>query len=187
MAPVYEQAVTAATAALAEARGSDEVYFASMVEHGWTDLLSLLLWIFSRAWLVGGIIALSAGCGFAVYQLVWLARSVTAQGNVVKLIQIRDEEQNTTSYAPQFTFRNQHGDAYTVTSGVRTSPAEFQVGEQVRVRYIRDNPSSAKLDGFWQLWLVPFVCSILGMFFVPAGYLLLRLERRIGLPSHALR
>lgn len=158
-----------------------------MVKHGRTDLLSLLLWTFSRAWLFGGIVLLFAGCGFAMYRSVWLARSVTAQGSVVKLIQVRDEEQNSTSYAPQFTFKDQQGNVYTVNSNVRTSPPEFQVGEQVRVRYIRDNPSSAKLDGFWQLWLVPFVCCFLGIIFVPAGYLLLRLERRIALPAHALR
>jgi hypothetical protein len=144
----------------------------------WIGHLKLLLWITCRLWLVGGVIALVTGCGLAIYQSVWLSRTSQASGLVVQLIPTRDAEQSVTSYAPRFTFKDETGRTYTVTSHVRTSPPEFGIGERVGVRYIKSDPSSAKLEGFWQLWLAPFVCVILGVFFTGAGYLFLRLEKR---------
>jgi hypothetical protein len=155
------------------------VYLACVPENRWIHLLRPVLRMFSRGWLWGGIVAAVIGCGFAAYQSIWLFRSIPTRGIIVELTPIRDQEQNATSYAPRFTFKNDYGRAYTVTSSVQSNPPEFAVGEQVRVRYIRSNPSSAKLDSFWQLWLVPFVCTSLGIFFSGAGYLLLRLERRV--------
>jgi hypothetical protein len=148
-----------------------------MPENRWVDLLRALLRVFCRAWLVGGIVAL-LGCGFATSQSIWLLRSAPVSGVVTQLTPHQESEGSNTSYAPQFTFTDDLGRDHTVTSHVQSDPPEFTVGEQVRVRYIRSDPSSAKLVSFWQLWLVPFVCAILGVFFSVAGYLLLRLERR---------
>ncbi len=117
-----------------------------------------------------------SGCGFIVFQYLWLVRSVPAHGTVVELIPVEDREQNTMNYAPRFAFSGDDGRAYTVTSGAATNPPGFQVGQQVRVRYIRDNPSSAKLDYFWQIWFAPVVFGVLGALFATAGYLLLRRE-----------
>jgi Protein of unknown function (DUF3592) len=159
--------------------GAEEVYLAVMVEHRWRDLFSLLLRIFSKVWLVAGIAVLLTGCGIAIYQAVWISRSATTTGRIVGLIATKDQEQGSTSYAPQFTFEDDRGRVYTVSSGVQSNPPEFRIGEHVRIRYIENHPSSAKIDSFWQLWLVPFVCTVLGIFLIPAGYILLRVERRV--------
>ena len=146
-------------------------------------LLSRVLWLVCRSCLAGGVGMLLAGCGFVVFQSIWLARSVPSRGTIVELIPVEDQEQNTTNYAPRFTFSGDDGRMHTVTSDTASNPPAFQVGEQVRVRYIRGNPSSAKLDYFWQLWFIPIVFGCLGVLFTPAGYLLLRRERqRLSLP-----
>src|SRR5260370_33638414 len=63
------------------------------------------------------------------------------------------------------------------TSGVATNPPSLEIGEVVRVRYIKSNPRSAEIDSFKQLWLVAVVCSGLGIFFAGTGYLLFRYEQ----------
>jgi len=137
-----------------------------------------VLWLICRSCLAGGIGTLLAGCGFVVSQSIWLARSVPVNGTIVELIPVEGQEQSTTNYAPRFTFSGDDGHGYTVTSGVATNPPAFQIGQPVRVRYIKGNPSSAKLDYFWQLWFMPEVSGALGALFTTAGYLLLRRERR---------
>ena len=97
-----------------------------------------------------------------------------------------DEQGHAVNSAPTFTFKAVNGAAYSVTSGVASNPPSFEVGERVRIRYIRSNPKSAEIDSFWQLWFVAVVCSGLGIFFAGAGYLLFRYERRLLLPSDQL-
>ncbi len=142
------------------------------------SLLRKILWNVCRAWLVCGLGALATGCGFAIYRSVWLFRAVSTKGTIVSVSEIPNPQDNAVNYAPTFTFKAADGGTYAVTSGVATNPPSFEVGEEVRIRYIRSNPRSAEIDSFWQLWLVPVVCGGLGIFFAGAGYLLLQYERR---------
>ena len=146
----------------------------------WTDLLRIGLRIFGRAWLVCGILSIAVGASFAIYQTVWLYRSASARGTIVALVPFTDPEQAGITYTPRFSFRDDQGHTHVLISSYRTSPPEFTVGQHVPVLYIRNHPSSAKLDRFWELWLVPVVCAGLGAFFAISGYLLLRLERRFA-------
>jgi hypothetical protein len=109
----------------------------------------------------GRVVAFLIGRGFAIYKSIWLFRSAPASGLIVELNPIKDQEY-TTSYVLRFTFSDNRGRAYTVTCPA----SRIRVGEHVLVRYIRSNPSSAKLDSFWPLWLVPFVRTSLGIFFL---------------------
>lgn len=142
------------------------------------SLLKKILWITCRAWLICGLGALATGCGFTVYRSVWLYRSVPTKGMVASVSAVANEQDHTVNYAPTFTFKAEDGRAYSVTSGVASNPPSFAVGQEVQVRYIRNNPVSAEIDSFWQLWLVSVVCGGLGIFFAGIGYLLFRRERR---------
>lgn len=96
--------------------------------------------------------------------------------------EVVDKQKDTVNYAPTFTFKAIDGRDYSVTSDVASNPPSFEVGEEVRIVYIKSNPGSAKIDSFWQLWLVETVLGFLGIFFAGAGYLLLRYEKRSLLP-----
>jgi hypothetical protein len=146
------------------------------------SLLRRILWSVCRAWLICGLLALAIGCGFAIYRSVWLYRSVRTKGVVISVSEVADERDHAVNYAPTFTFKTENGQAYSVTSDVASNPPSFAAGQQVQVRYIRSNPTSAEIDSFWQLWLVTVVCGGLGMFFAGAGYALIRYERRLSLP-----
>src|SRR5579862_420751 len=119
--------------------------------NGW---LRRVLWFFCRAWLLCGVITLVLGFGFATYMSIWLWRSVAAQGRVIDLISHNDDDGNV-SYSARFTFKALDGRDYIATAGVATNPPSFEIGEDVRVRYLPTNPSSAKLSYFWQLWFEP--------------------------------
>ncbi|WP_449727813.1 DUF3592 domain-containing protein [Granulicella aggregans] len=114
------------------------------------------------------------------YTSIWLFRSVPEQGVVIDLIPQRDDNGNI-NYSARFKFKAGDGKVYTATAGVATNPPSFEIGENVRVRYLQTNPVSAKLSYFWQLWFEPVLCAGLGAFFSGAGYLLLRRERRASL------
>jgi hypothetical protein len=137
-----------------------------------------LLWRGSRWLLFGGLCALAVGVGFAVNTSLFLLRSVAADGTIVRLDAVPDQENGSLNYAPVFAFTAQDGQTYTVRSGVASNPPEFTEGQAVSVLYIRTNPGGAKVASFLQLWFVALLCSGLGLFFSGPGYLLLRYERR---------
>ena len=144
--------------------------------------LRRVLWFFCRVWLICGVVTLAVGFAFAIYTSFWLCRSVSGQGTVIDLIAQNDENGNA-NYSARFRFRAQDEKDYIATASVATNPPSFEIGEPVRVRYLRTNPASAKLSYFWQLWFEPLLGAGLGVLFVGAGYLLLRYERRSSLRS----
>lgn len=143
--------------------------------------LRRLLSITCRTWLICGLGALATGCGFAIYRSVWLFRSIPERGTVTRVSEVVDQQNNTVNYAPTFTFKALDGHVFSVTSGVASNPPSFEIGEEVRIRYIGGNPRSAEIDSFWQLWFVEVVLGGLGVFFTGAGYLLGRYERGLSL------
>jgi hypothetical protein len=143
-------------------------------------LLRRILWTFCRAWLFCGLATIAAACGFGAYTSVWFYRSASIEGTIVGLSVVSNQEDSTINYAPSFTFKAEDGRTYTVMSSVATNPPGFEVGQTVRVLYLRTDPASAKLNSFWQIWFVTMLCAGLGAFFTGAGYLLLRYERRLN-------
>jgi hypothetical protein len=141
-------------------------------------LIKRFLWTLCRAWLFAGLVILAVGLGFGIYNLVFLNRSVPATGTIESLAPVMNQEDGSLNYAPVFTFMAQDGHSYTVKAGVASNPPGFTVGQVVNVRYVRTDPTGAKLDSFWQLWFMTIVFAGLGLFFSGAGYLLLRYERK---------
>lgn len=153
-----------------------------------------VLWFLCRVWLVCGVATLAAGLGFVTYTSVWLIRSVPGQGTVIDLVPntpgqgtVIDDGNGNIPYSARFRFKAHDGKVYIATAGVATNPPSFEIGEDVRVRYLPTDPMSAKLSYFWQLWIEPVLCAGLGVLFTGVGYLLLRRERRSSLRSSQLR
>jgi len=111
---------------------------------GW---LRRVIWFFCLAWLLCGVTTLVLGFGFATYTSIWLCRSVAAQGTMIALIPQNNDDGNI-NYSARFTFKAHDGRDYIATAGVATNPASFEIGEDVRVRYLPTDPNSAKLSYF---------------------------------------
>ena len=128
--------------------------------------------------LAGGAPMLAIGAGWAIYVEIFLHRSVAADGSVVGLVPVQNQDDGQMNYAPTFTFTAADGKLYTLTSGTASNPPGFTVGQPVKVLYIKGDPSGAKLDTFWQLWFIPVVFESLGVVFTGMGLLFLRHLRR---------
>ncbi len=138
--------------------------------------LRWLVWFVSRWFLIGGLGALLVSAGFAIRTSIFLKRSVSATGTVLRLKQKMNQQDGSINYLAVFVFVAADGHTYAVDSRVATNPPEFKVGQQVQVRYVPSNPSGARIWSFWQLWFVTFVCAVLGLFFALSGLLLVRWE-----------
>jgi hypothetical protein len=101
----------------------------------------------------------------------FLQRSAEVTGEVVRLVASKswDGGLASTEYAPVFSFNAANGETYTVASNVGSSPAEFSVGDTVRVRYDPVNPQNARIHTWLQTWGAVAVSAVVGMAFVGYG------------------
>jgi hypothetical protein len=98
---------------------------------------------------------------------VFLHRSVSAEGIVIRLVADRDE---TVHYAPVFTFTAQNGRATTIQSLNYSAPAEFSVGQKVAILYEKDHPERARIATHWQVHAAEDVGSTIGLLFAGIGF-----------------
>jgi len=125
----------------------------------------------------GGLGGLAVALGFAIYNGIFLLRSVPANGTIVRLEEVPDESSGETNYAPVFSFTAADGKSYTIRSGTASNPPGFAEGQIVRVLYVKSNPEGARLSSILQLWFATFVVAGLSGFYTGVGYLLLRFTR----------
>jgi hypothetical protein len=95
----------------------------------------------------------------------FIRRSVEVDGEVLRLDRSRSRGRYGYTYAPVFTFKTPDDIAHTVTSDVGTSPAGFEVGDSVRVRYDPANPESARIHSFFQTWGSSVLSAVIGVAF----------------------
>jgi hypothetical protein len=110
----------------------------------------------------------------------FLRRSVEVSGEVVRLERSTDRSGGTTyiEYAPVFSLSAANGETYTVTSNLASSPADFSVGESVRVRYDPVDPQNARIHTFFQTWGAAVLSGIVGIGFIGVGCFRLGLLNR---------
>src|ERR1035438_8811252 len=107
-----------------------------------------------------GLIFIFAGPCLIVFSVVsavrtraFLRRCTEASGEGVRLAHSSDRMGTTTyeSYAPVFSFTAVDGKTYKVTSSISSSPADFSVGDSVRVRYDPGNPQDARIQSLFEI------------------------------------
>jgi hypothetical protein len=91
--------------------------------------------------------------------------SAEVDGEVVRLEQSQSRGRYGYTYAPVFSFTSIDGLTHTVTSEVGSSPAGFDVGDSVRVRYDPANPQTARIHSFFQTWGGPLLSGLVGLCF----------------------
>ncbi|HET9472466.1 MAG TPA: DUF3592 domain-containing protein [Steroidobacteraceae bacterium] len=117
---------------------------------------------------IGGLMLLGA-------LLLWnntrrfIANADTAQGQVIELIEVRDQDDGSISYKPVVTYEAANGRSITFTASFSSKPAPYDVGESVEVLYAPHDPHDARIKGFSSLWLGPTILGGLGMVFAGVG------------------
>jgi hypothetical protein len=98
--------------------------------------------------------------GYGSWNLV--KGGATADGAVVAMDE--SDSDGSTTYAPIIDYVVD-GETYTMNSSSYSSPPAYHVGQAVRVVYDKANPGKARIDNFWELWLLPIIfISIAALF-----------------------
>lgn len=121
---------------------------ASIVEH--RDV-RLLLGLGALALVLSGVTA--------VPQWWFLRGAATANGRVVDLIESEDSDFNTV-FKPVFEFVDEQGEPHRFASRTTSSPAPYEIGDDVKVFYPVDAPEKAVEDAFFTLWGYPAIALL---------------------------
>jgi hypothetical protein len=120
-------------------------------------------------------LAIGGWYGYRSYSLV--AHGGVADGTVVDMEAHSGDDG--TSYAPIVEYFVD-GQPYHMTGSTSSSPPDYHVGQKVRIRYDRTKPTLARIDTFWELWLLPGIFIPLALVFavIGNGVFAVRLFRR---------
>ncbi len=135
--------------------------------------------------LVVGIGLLGGAAYVASRTAAFLRSAEQVEGTVVALV-------GSDTYAPRVEYRLPSGETRTFTSGVRTSPPAYDVGERVTVSYDPQRPGAVRLHGTFSLWGFPIFLGGFGLVLGGAGGVMLavraaRRRREAALRLHGRR
>jgi len=99
----------------------------------------------------------------------FVANAASAQGKVIELIEVRDEDDGSITYKPVVAYEAANGRSLRFTASFSSKPAPYRVGERVEVLYAPRDPSDARIRGFSSLWLGPTILGGLGVVFAGIG------------------
>jgi len=102
-----------------------------------------------------GLIFFGIGAGLTYRQHAMEARGVETEGRVVSLSQSCDDDGCT--YSPVVRFNTRGGQSITFESSYSSSPPAYDVGEQVTIIYLPDDPEKAVIQGEGQLFRIIFM------------------------------
>jgi hypothetical protein len=121
----------------------------------WLTILKIGVW----ACLANAVTFLLVAAGSALNTTIFLARSVRTDGTITAFAQSVDDD-GSVSYFPVFTFVTRDGKGQTVQSHTGSGTLGFEVGDRVPVRYELVDPSTARIDTFWQTWPLAMLFAI---------------------------
>ena len=133
-----------------------------------------------------GWIFISLGCVALVAALVaahhtWQFTRVALRtnGTITEMrvqkgtVRVQRDSEDVVTYHPTFRFEDASGSQHVVSSSFGSSPPAFQVGQAVGVLYRGDDPQSARIDTFWQVWGWAGFFGIMGAVQLTVGLLVL--------------
>ncbi len=132
---------------------------------------------------------LGAGCGWIVFNLMWVVMlgfaawygygsytlttsGGTVVGTVIENRVVSGEDGN--SYKPVIEYEVD-GETYTFESLNSSDPPTYRVGQEVTLRYNVDKPGEARINNLFELWLMPAIlgpAALLVALVVNGGYFL---------------
>jgi len=124
-----------------------------------------LAWIF----ISGSSLLLIAAFATSMHTLRFTRIAQRTIGNIIEMRPNNDRDSGDVTYAPTFRFQDTSGSEHTVSSHFYSAPPEFRVGDAVKVLYRSDDPESARIDSYWQVWGLPTLLAIIGGVQLPTG------------------
>lgn len=97
----------------------------------------------------------------------FLETAAAKTGVVTDLLYSRSSDSS--AYYPVVRFEDEQGRPVEFQSSSGSNPASYSRGEGVRVLFTPGDPSSARIDGFFELWGVTLIVGGLGMAFFLVG------------------
>lgn len=129
---------------------------------------------------VGGIVFMLIGAGVAAFSWylykadrAFLKQSVSVTGFVIRSEYVRSEKSGGAYYAI-IAFQTTGGKKQEFRNEPGTGRPIYKDGEQVEIRYEKQNPANAKIAGFWELWGLTAVLGGFGLLFIGAGLIIMR-------------
>ncbi len=133
----------------------------------------------TKFYLVFGSIFAGIGSIFAVTGIIFIINTrsfidtaVSAQGTVIdlKLRSSTDSKGRSSSvYYPVVKFTPSNGEPTTFESNSGSKPPAFKKGQQVEVLYHPQEPNSAMINSWLELWFLPGMFTGMGSLFVLIG------------------
>ncbi len=115
-----------------------------------------------------GLIGLTIGGYIMKLRIDFFRTSISVVGMVSEIQEKRSGTKKT--YYPVVKFKTETGDEFTTVGDVgRGGSSDYEVGEEINVRYMIANPENAKMSTFQQMWLAPIVALVIGGVCFAAG------------------
>jgi hypothetical protein len=109
----------------------------------------------------------------------WLGRSVEAQGSVIEMVQIRDRETGSLTFAPLVRFQTADGKTVEFQSTFQSNPPAYTTGQTVTVLYDPSRPNSAAIASLFSIWGPTIILSAVGAVFLAFGIGVLVVGKRL--------
>jgi len=119
---------------------------------------------------VGGIAMIVAGIWYGAESMAFLDTAARTDGTVIALKRERSAKGMALDHPVVRFTHPESGEAVEFKSRFGIWPSPFAVGEPVEVAYDPADPSQAKIDSFWTIWLLPLLLALFGLACLVAGY-----------------
>jgi len=117
--------------------------------------------------ILGGAI-FGGGVYLSQEKIEFYTQSTQTEGTVIAIDSRRSGSTN--YYYPVVSFESEDGNTYSISSETGTSaPYDYETGEKINIRYIKENPQNAKIDSFFELWGMSTILLAVGLVLFLAG------------------
>lgn len=122
--------------------------------------------------ILSSIFPIGMGVFFYLQSRSFLANSVKTTALVSDLQRSGDV------YYPIFSFTDKEGKTYAFKSSSGSNPPAYKTGDTVSVLYDPENPTEARADSFFDLWLFPVLAVAMGIGSIIIGTVFVFIGRR---------
>ena len=117
--------------------------------------------------ILGGAI-FGGGVYLSQEEIEFYTQSTQTEGTIIGIDSKRSG--NTNYYYPVVSFESEDGNTYTISSKTGTNgPFDHETGEKIKIRYLKEKPTNAKIDNFMELWGMSAILLAVGLVFFLAG------------------
>jgi len=113
---------------------------------------------------ISAVIMLGVSIWYAISSYGFYNNGVEVEATVVRLEESHSADTGTT-YSPVYRY-TVDGKQYEYESVNSSSPPSHEVGEVVILLYEPDNPGRARVNSFWELWLLPIILCPVSLFMI---------------------